>query len=76
MGPRSSSVAACASGPTASARMATLLEAAPSGDRRADAVALATRIAARFERDIGDAPEQWWGAFQPFWPDLRGEAAP
>ena len=42
-----------------------------SGDRRADAAALATRIAARFERDIGDAPEQWWGAFQPFWPDLR-----
>ena len=45
-----------------------------SGDRRADAAALATRMAARFERDIGDAPEQWWGAFQPFWPDLRGEA--
>jgi phosphatidylinositol dimannoside acyltransferase len=49
--------------------------AAPStGDRRADAVSLATRIAARFERDIGDAPDQWWGAFQPLWPDLRGEA--
>ena len=46
-----------------------------SGDRRADAAALATWIAARFERDIGDAPEQWWGAFQPFWPDLRGEAS-
>ncbi|HYI67803.1 MAG TPA: hypothetical protein VEW95_12850 [Candidatus Limnocylindrales bacterium] len=45
-----------------------------SGDRRADAAALATRLAARFERDIGDAPEQWWGAFQPFWPDLRPEA--
>ena len=42
-----------------------------SGNRRADAAALATRIAARFERDIGEAPEQWWGAFQPFWPDLR-----
>ncbi|MEO7296304.1 MAG: hypothetical protein ABIZ57_09175 [Candidatus Limnocylindria bacterium] len=42
-----------------------------SGNRRADAAALATRIAARFERDIGDAPEQWWGAYQPFWPDLR-----
>ena len=47
-----------------------------SGDRRADAIALATRIAARFERDIGEAPEQWWGAFQPFWPDLRGESTP
>jgi KDO2-lipid IV(A) lauroyltransferase len=51
-----------------------LLEVPSTDDRRADAAALATRIAARFERDIGDAPEQWWGAFQPFWPDLRGEA--
>jgi len=47
-----------------------LLELPSTGDRRADTAALATRIAARFERDIGDAPEQWWGAFQPFWPDL------
>lgn len=44
-----------------------------TGDRRADVATLATRIAARFERDIGEAPEQWWGAFQPFWPDLTGE---
>ena len=51
-----------------------LFEVRPTGDRRADAAALATRIAARFERDIGDAPEQWWGAFQPFWPDLRQDA--
>jgi KDO2-lipid IV(A) lauroyltransferase len=51
-----------------------LLEVPSTDDRRADAADLATRIAARFERDIGDAPEQWWGAFQPFWPDLRGEA--
>jgi KDO2-lipid IV(A) lauroyltransferase len=42
-----------------------------SGDRRADTAVLVERIAARFERDIGEAPEQWWGAFQPFWPDLR-----
>ena len=51
-----------------------LFEVRPTGDRRADAAALATLIAARFERDIGDAPEQWWGAFQPFWPDLRRDA--
>ena len=51
-----------------------VLEVRSTDDRRADAADLATRIAARFERDIGDAPEQWWGAFQPFWPDLRGEA--
>ena len=52
-----------------------LIDPARTGDRRSDAAALATRIAARFERDIGDAPEQWWGAFQPFWPDLREEAS-
>ena len=51
-----------------------LFEVPRTGDRRADAAALATRIAARFERDIGDAPDQWWGAFQPFWPDLRRDA--
>jgi KDO2-lipid IV(A) lauroyltransferase len=48
-----------------------LMEVPASGDRRADTAALVGRIAARFERDIGEAPEQWWGAFQPFWPDLR-----
>ena len=41
-----------------------------SGDRRVDIGSLTARIAERFERDIGEAPEQWWGAFQPFWPDV------
>jgi lauroyl/myristoyl acyltransferase len=45
-----------------------------TGDRRADVAALTERIASRFERDIGAAPEQWWGAFQPFWPDLPGRS--
>ena len=48
-----------------------VVEVPDSGDRRADAAILAERIASCYERDIGDAPEQWWGAFQPFWPDLR-----
>ena len=48
-----------------------IVDVPDSGDRRADVAALTARIAARFERDIGAAPEQWWGAFQPFWPDLR-----
>ncbi|MGH2379956.1 MAG: lysophospholipid acyltransferase family protein [Candidatus Limnocylindria bacterium] len=48
-----------------------VLQVPSSGDRRVDAATLATLFAVRFERDIGDAPEQWWGAFQPFWPDLR-----
>lgn len=52
-----------------------LLEIPDSGDRRADAIELTRAIAARFERDIGEAPEQWWGAFQPFWPDLRDAEA-
>ena len=43
-----------------------------SGDRKADTALLVERIAACFEEDIGAAPEQWWGAFQPYWPDLRG----
>jgi len=46
------------------------MEVPASGDRRADVAMLVDRIAARFEHDIGEAPEQWWGAFQPFWPDL------
>ena len=48
-----------------------VVEVPSSGDRRADTAALVERIGACFEQDIGSAPEQWWGAFQPFWPDLR-----
>jgi phosphatidylinositol dimannoside acyltransferase len=47
-----------------------VVEVPDSGDRRADTAALVERIAACIEEDIGIAPEQWWGAFQPFWPDL------
>lgn len=47
-----------------------ILELPETGNRRADVETLARAIAARFERDIGEHPEQWWGAFQPFWPDL------
>lgn len=42
-----------------------------SGDRRADTAVLVERIAAIYEQDIGEVPEQWWGAFQTFWPDIR-----
>jgi phosphatidylinositol dimannoside acyltransferase len=48
-----------------------VLEVPDSGNRRADVQALTRDIAARFERDIGAAPEQWWGAFQTYWPDLH-----
>ncbi|MCA1587567.1 MAG: hypothetical protein LC744_02525 [Chloroflexi bacterium] len=47
-----------------------IVEVPDTRDRRADVAALTARIAARFERDIGDAPDQWWGAFQSFWPDI------
>jgi KDO2-lipid IV(A) lauroyltransferase len=47
------------------------MEVPSSGNRRADVEALTESLAARFEHDIGETPEQWWGAFQPFWPDLR-----
>jgi KDO2-lipid IV(A) lauroyltransferase len=47
-----------------------VLEVPDSGDRRADVETLTRAIATRFERDIGETPEQWWGAFQPYWPDL------
>jgi hypothetical protein len=32
--------------------------------------ALTASIAAAFESLLADAPEQWWGAFHPIWPDL------
>lgn len=47
----------------------------PSGDRRRDALELTRRMAAAFERWIGEHPEQWWGAFQPIWPDLGRRTA-
>ncbi len=47
-----------------------VVEVPVSGDRRADITRMTERLAERFEHDIGSAPEQWWGAFQPFWTDL------
>ncbi|HET8586986.1 MAG TPA: hypothetical protein VFM74_03835 [Candidatus Limnocylindria bacterium] len=47
-----------------------LLDVERSGERRADVEALTRAMAARFEEYIGETPEQWWGAFQPYWPDL------
>jgi phosphatidylinositol dimannoside acyltransferase len=58
-------------GPDRFVAVGDIVEVPEGGDRRADTRALLERIAAIFERDIGQAPEQWWGAFQPFWPDLR-----
>lgn len=50
------------------------IEVKRTGDRRTDVEALTRAMGAEFERQIARAPEQWWGAFQPIWPDL-GRAA-
>lgn len=47
------------------------VEVERTGDRRADVVAITAAIAGRFEEAIAEAPEQWWGAFQPIWSDQR-----
>jgi KDO2-lipid IV(A) lauroyltransferase len=48
----------------------TPLGVARSGDRRADVEALTRAMGERLEQVIAEAPEQWFAAFQPFWPDL------
>jgi KDO2-lipid IV(A) lauroyltransferase len=49
----------------------SVMELPAASDRRAATAELVRRMAAQFEADIAKTPEQWWGAFQPFWPDLR-----
>jgi KDO2-lipid IV(A) lauroyltransferase len=41
-----------------------------AGTRRERLVALTAAMTLAFESIIADAPEQWWGAFHPIWPDL------
>jgi phosphatidylinositol dimannoside acyltransferase len=46
------------------------------GTRRERVTELTTGMVRAFESLIADAPEQWWGAFHPIWPDLAaGDAA-
>ncbi len=67
-------VGACLrTGPDRFRAIGTFIELPATGDRREDVRVVVERIAACFERDISAAPEQWWGAFQPFWPDLADE---
>jgi KDO2-lipid IV(A) lauroyltransferase len=47
-----------------------------AGSRRERIVAHTAAIAAGFETVLADAPEQWWGAFHPIWPDLDLSSAP
>ncbi len=45
-----------------------------AGTRRARLAAAMTGVAAAMEESIAEAPEQWWSAFSPVWPDLDPEA--
>lgn len=40
------------------------------GRLRERVVRLTAGIASAFETIVAGAPEQWWGAFHPYWPDL------
>lgn len=44
-----------------------------TGSRRERVTAVVAAEARLFERQIALAPEQWFGAFFPIWPDLEGE---
>jgi phosphatidylinositol dimannoside acyltransferase len=52
-----------------SARL-VLVPTPPDGPRRERLIAYTQGIATAFEAIVADAPEQWWGAFHPIWPDL------
>jgi hypothetical protein len=54
----------------------TLLEVPTEGPRRERVLTLMRQTVAVFEDLIAPAPEQWWGAFQPIWPDLEAASAP
>jgi KDO2-lipid IV(A) lauroyltransferase len=41
-----------------------------TGDREADIAELTQRITDLLASHIAEAPEQWWGLFQPVWADL------
>lgn len=62
-------------GPERFSVRAQLVEASRTGHVDHDVAALTAALAERFEAAIGDAPEQWWASFQPFWTDQRTGAA-
>jgi phosphatidylinositol dimannoside acyltransferase len=62
-------------GPERFAVRAELVEAPRTGRVDQDIAALTAALAARFEAAIGEAPEQWWASFQPFWTDQRRREA-
>ena len=51
------------------------VEVVREGPRRQRLTRTMAHIAAAFEATIAEAPEQWWAAFFPIWPDLEAESA-
>jgi phosphatidylinositol dimannoside acyltransferase len=52
------------------------LDIPTEGPRRARMAAATVAMARAFETLLADAPEQWWGAMHPIWPDLIVGAQP
>ena len=52
------------------------LEIPAEGTRRERVTAFLEAETDAFEREIARAPDQWWAAFFPIWPDLEGGGAP
>lgn len=52
-----------------------LIPTPDEGTRDTRIAAMTAEMARHFEAAIAETPEQWWGAFQPYWPDLGRTAA-
>ena len=50
------------------------VEVPAEGTRRARLTAAMAGMARAMEESVAEAPEQWWAAFSPIWPDLDPEA--
>jgi KDO2-lipid IV(A) lauroyltransferase len=46
-----------------------------AGSRRERVHGMTRSMVTAFESLLGDAPEQWWGAFHPVWPDIAGDGS-
>jgi KDO2-lipid IV(A) lauroyltransferase len=51
------------------------IEVVREGPRRQRLTGTMANLAAAFEASIAEAPEQWWAAFFPIWPDVAEQSA-
>lgn len=59
-------------------RLVARLEPIPvpaEGTRRERVTAYVEAVARAFEQRVAEAPDQWWAAFFPIWPDIAAEVA-